>query len=245
MADGKTWLISNSHQPYEGQVAWYEAVTHSGEGLDMAGALFPGSPFVLLGHNRNLGWTNTVNRPDLVDVYRLVLNEAGDKYRFDGKWITLQTKRIWLPVKFGPFTLPVPQTVYRSIHGPVIKNEKGAFAVRYAGIDSVKGGRAILQKHQGKGLGRMVKVDGHRRHSCDQFRLCGQDGPRCLYLQCVVPRPQTGFDYTGENCPAIPRPRFGMARSDLIAIPRLSIRLPALSRMPTTTHFWPQVRGRK
>ena len=23
MADGKTWLISNSHQPYEGQVAWY------------------------------------------------------------------------------------------------------------------------------------------------------------------------------------------------------------------------------
>ena len=25
MADGKTWLISNSHQPYEGQVAWYEA----------------------------------------------------------------------------------------------------------------------------------------------------------------------------------------------------------------------------
>lgn len=60
MADGKTWLISNSHQPYEGQVAWYEAVTHSGEGLDMAGALFPGSPFVLLGHNRNLGWKSVV-----------------------------------------------------------------------------------------------------------------------------------------------------------------------------------------
>jgi acyl-homoserine-lactone acylase len=70
MADGKTWLISNSHQPYEGGVAWYEAVVHSGEGLDMAGALFPGSPFVLLGHNRNLGWTNTVNQPDLVDVYK-------------------------------------------------------------------------------------------------------------------------------------------------------------------------------
>eukprot|EP01041_Mallomonas_annulata_P036843 gene36843-60030_t len=138
MADGKTWLISNSHQPYEGQVAWYEAVTHSGEGLDMAGALFPGSPFVLLGHNRNLGWTNTVNRPDLIDVYKLVLNEAGDKYRFDGKWLALDTKRVWLPVKFGPFTLPVPQPVYRSVHGPVIKNERGAFAIRYAGIDNVK-----------------------------------------------------------------------------------------------------------
>jgi len=73
MADGKTWLISNSHQPYEGQVAWYEAVTHSNEGLDMAGALFPGSPFVLLGHNGNLGLTNTVNRPDPIIVYKLVL----------------------------------------------------------------------------------------------------------------------------------------------------------------------------
>ncbi len=138
MADGKTWLISNSHQPYEGNVAWYEAVVHSDEGLDMAGALFPGSPFVLLGHNRHLGWTNTVNRPDLVDVYKLVLNEAGDQYRFDGKWLPLKSERVWLPVGYGPFDLPVPQTIYRSVHGPVIKNSKGAFAIRYAGIDSVK-----------------------------------------------------------------------------------------------------------
>ena len=96
MADGKTWLVSNSHQPLEGQVAWYEAVVHSGEGLDMAGALFPGSPFVLLGHNRDLGWTNTVNRPDLIDVYKLVLDDTGTRYRLDGKWRQLQTKRIWL-----------------------------------------------------------------------------------------------------------------------------------------------------
>ena len=45
------------------------------KGLDMAGALFPGSPFVLLGHNRTLGWTNTVNRPDLIDVYKLTLDD--------------------------------------------------------------------------------------------------------------------------------------------------------------------------
>jgi acyl-homoserine-lactone acylase len=86
MSDGKTWLISNSHQPYEGQVAWYEAVMHSDEGLDMAGVLFPGSPFILMGHNRNLGWTNTINRPDLIDVYKLTLNDKGDQYKLDGQW---------------------------------------------------------------------------------------------------------------------------------------------------------------
>ncbi len=138
MADGKTWLISNAHQPYEGQVAWYEATMHSGEGLDMAGALFPGMPFIPLGHNRNLGWTNTVNGPDLIDVYKLVLNDAGTQYRYDGKWLPLESKRVWLGVKFGPFTLPIPRTVYRSLHGPVIINKNGAFAVRYATIDQLK-----------------------------------------------------------------------------------------------------------
>jgi len=136
MADGQTWLISNSHQPYEGGVAWYEAAVHSGEGLDMMGALFPGSPFVLLGHNRNLGWTNTVNRPDLVDVYKLVLNDSGDAYRLDGAWKPIEKHRVWMKVRFGPLVLPWPMSVERSIHGPVIRNASGAYAMRYAGMNN-------------------------------------------------------------------------------------------------------------
>lgn len=135
MADGQTTLISNSHQPYEGGVAWYEASVHSAEGLAMSGALFPGSPFVLLGHNRDLGWTNTVNRPDLIDIYRLTLNEDGDAYRFDGQWLPLQSKRIWMKLRFGPFVLPWPMSVQKSRHGPVVSTDHGTFAIRYAGIE--------------------------------------------------------------------------------------------------------------
>lgn len=133
--DGATRLVSNSHQPWTGGVAWYELVVHSEEGWDFAGANFPGSPYPFLGHNKYLGWTNTVNRPDLIDVYRLALDDRGKQYRFDGAWRPLEEKRIWLKVKFGPFVLPVPRTVYRSVHGPVVKNDEGAFAIRYAGID--------------------------------------------------------------------------------------------------------------
>ena len=122
--DGVTRLVSNSHQPWRGQVAWYELVVESGQGLHFAGATFPGSPFPFLGHNENLGWTNTVNRPDLTDVYKLVLDDSGEHYRLDGKWLPLEKHRVILPVKFGPFTLPIPKTVYRSAHGPVIKNDR-------------------------------------------------------------------------------------------------------------------------
>ena len=88
--EGKTRLISNSHQPLRGNVAWYELVVHSEQGWDFAGANFPGSPFPFLGHNKYLGWTNTVNRPDLIDIYKLTLNDKKDAYRFDGEWKPLE-----------------------------------------------------------------------------------------------------------------------------------------------------------
>jgi acyl-homoserine-lactone acylase len=135
--EGKTRLISNSHQPLRGNVAWYELVVHSEQGWDFAGANFPGSPFPFLGHNKYLGWTNTVNRPDLVDIYKLTLNDDKDAYRFDGQWKPLEKKRVWLKIKFGPFVIPYPQIAYRSIHGPVIMNDSGAYALRYAGIDEL------------------------------------------------------------------------------------------------------------
>lgn len=136
--DGSTYLISNSHQPWEGAAAWWEARIASGEGWSMAGPLFPGVPFILMGYNDYLSWTNTVNVPDLIDIYRLELDEAGRRYRFDSEWRELSVDHVWLKVKIGPLTVPVRQKVERSVHGPVVRNEKGAFAVRYAGMGDVR-----------------------------------------------------------------------------------------------------------
>ena len=138
-ADGFTRLVSNSHQPWRGAVAWYELVVHSKTGWNFAGAMLPGAPYPLLGHNQTLGWTNTVNRPDLIDTYKLVLDGDGTHYRFDGQWRPLERETVWLPVRlWGPFVLPVPKTVYRAVQGPVIETKSGAYALRYAGADQLK-----------------------------------------------------------------------------------------------------------
>jgi len=137
-ADGSTVLVSNSHQPWEGAAAWYEARVASGEGWSMQGALFPGSPVILMGHNAHLGWTNTVNRADLTDVYKLVLDKSGKRYQLDGEWKDLEHRHVWLKVKVGPVVLPVRQSVWGSVHGPVIKNKSGAYAIRYAGYGEVR-----------------------------------------------------------------------------------------------------------
>jgi penicillin amidase/acyl-homoserine-lactone acylase len=139
-ADGATRLLVNSHQPYAGPVSWYEAVLESGEGWHVAGGFFPGSPFMLHGHNEHLGWANTVNEPDLIDVYRLTINPANpNQYRLDGQWRDFERKDAKLRVKiWGPIIWPVHREVLYAAQGPVLRTDHGVFAIRYAGIDNVR-----------------------------------------------------------------------------------------------------------
>lgn len=139
-ADGATRLLVNSHQPYTGPVAWYEAVVQSGEGWHVAGGFFPGSPFMLHGHNAHLGWANTVNNPDLIDVYRLVINPVNpNQYRLDGQWKDFERSEAKLRVKlWGPFRWTVKRAVLRSVHGPVLETKSGLYAIRYAGMGEAR-----------------------------------------------------------------------------------------------------------
>ncbi|MEO1015823.1 MAG: acylase [Pseudomonadota bacterium] len=137
--DGHTRLIINSHQPFEGPVAWYEAHLISQEGLDISGGLFPGSPLILHGFNRHLGWANTVNKPDLADVYVLERHPRyDDLYAMDGAWHEFEVEEAEIKVRlFGPFTYTAKRKLLRSKHGPVIEADHGTYAIRYAGMDEI------------------------------------------------------------------------------------------------------------
>lgn len=138
-ADGSTYLVVNSHQPWEGPVAWYEAHLHSEEGWDMVGGVFPGAPVVLHGHNRHLGWAHTVNSPDLLDVYTLETDpEDPDRYRFDGEWRTLETGTARLEVRLlGPLRWTFERRVLASVHGPAVRRPHGTYALRFASFGEV------------------------------------------------------------------------------------------------------------
>lgn len=142
--DGVTRLNVNSHQPWEGPVAWYEAQVTSDEGWNMTGGLFPGAPFVIHGHNDHLGWAHTVNSPDLVDVYELELDpKAPDHYLLDGQSVALEEKAAPIPIDTGFFVFTAHEPVYWSEHGLVLKTKQGAWAIRYAGM-----GRALKTGEQ-------------------------------------------------------------------------------------------------
>ena len=147
-ADGHTRLMVNSHQPFTGPVAWYEARLKSGEGWDMIGGLFPGAPLILHGAGPNLGWAFTVNKPDLVDVYRLETDTKKNpkRYKYEGGWREFVRGEASFRVKlFGSFSLPVKRPVLRSVHGPVFDTPNGFFAVSFAGDGDI---RAVEQWFQ-------------------------------------------------------------------------------------------------
>ena len=146
--DRHTRLLINSHQPYSGPLAWYEARLKSDEGLDIAGGLFPASPFINHGFGPTLGWANTVNTPDLVDVYVLSLNpENPDQYRFDGKWVDFEKSDAVITIRVaGSLAIRVRREVLWSKHGPVLRQPHGTYAIRFSGIDrinQVEGYRAL------------------------------------------------------------------------------------------------------
>jgi acyl-homoserine-lactone acylase len=196
-SDGVTRLIVNSHQPWEGGVSWWEVVVHSDEGWDFAGALFPGAPYPLLGHNKTLGWTNTVNRPDLIDTFKLDVNAAGTEYRLDGKWLPLETARVWLRVKLGPLTLPIPRTVYRSVHGPVIKNDNGWFAIRYAGIGDVRQVEQYYRLNKARDFAEWQQVMAMQAVPGTNFVYADAAGHIGMFYNARFPRRTPGFDWKG------------------------------------------------
>lgn len=138
--DDTTRLMINSHQPMTGPVAWWEAHTVSGEGLDIQGGLFPGTPVILHGFNRHLGWANTVSKPDLIDIYQITVNPNDEtQYWLDGAWTDFEIETVTLRVKlFGPFALKVKRKVLRTEHGPVIEAKHGTYALRYAGMGEIR-----------------------------------------------------------------------------------------------------------
>ena len=139
-SDGYTRIWINSHQPWDGPVAWYEAHFISEEGWDFYGALFPGSPIPFIGHNPFLGWSHTVNSPDLIDVYELTINpKNNDQYWFEGSWKDLKVRKVPIKVKlFGPFSWTFKRKVKESIHGPVMEFDHGTYALRISSLKNMK-----------------------------------------------------------------------------------------------------------
>ncbi len=195
-ADRVTRLNVNSHQPWEGPVAWYEAHVVSEEGWNMTGGTFPGGPMIFHGHNEHLGWAHTVNYLDSIDVYKLEVDAEKKRYRLDGEWRDFVIEEARIEIDLGLFTLPVSRPVYRSEHGGVIETDHGFYAFRYAGQ-----GKLIHSLDQWFAMNKAQSFDewraAMRTHRLPMFNTTYADDRGNIYyvFNGLLPLRAKGFNY--------------------------------------------------
>lgn len=197
-AEGQTHLLINSHQPLTGPVAWYEVRLHSEEGWNMAGSTFPGAPVVIHGHNENLGWANTVNKPDLVDVYELVINPNNDEqYLLDGEWANFAVKTAKIKVKLlGPIRWTFTKEIKVSQHGPVMETDDGSFAIRWAGMNEVRTLEFMLAANKAKNINEFEAAIKLNAMPSINFVYADKDGNIAHYYNAQFPKREVDIDWT-------------------------------------------------
>jgi penicillin amidase/acyl-homoserine-lactone acylase len=194
-----TRLLINSHQPFTGPVAWYEARLKSEEGWDIVGGTFPGTPFIGHGHGKNLGWANTVNAPDLTDVYGLEINpENENQYLFDGEWKDLEVGEAALRVKlWGPFSWVFKREVLTSIYGPTIRLPHGTFAIRHAGRDEVRQAEQFYRLNKAQNFDEWLEAIKIRAVPSFNYVFADAQGNIAYLYNSLVPKRQEGYDWAG------------------------------------------------
>ncbi len=112
----------------------HEVQLTGGEGFDVVGVAFAGTPMVTIGHNRSLAWTVTSGMGDNVDTYMEELHPSNpSQYRYEGDWQPMITRTETISVR-GSIE-PVVETISRTVHGPVIAMDEDndlAYSIRRA-----------------------------------------------------------------------------------------------------------------
>jgi penicillin amidase len=147
-ASGNAMLLVNPHQPFFGPGQWIEGHVHSDSGWDMTGASFPGSPFPTLGHNQYLGWSHTVNNPDIIDAWEEKFDDAKNPlhYRYGSGYRAAMEWTETIKVKTDKGLEDRQFKMRRTHHGPIMAvRDSKPMAVRMARFDEA--GSSLEQRY--------------------------------------------------------------------------------------------------
>lgn len=120
---GNALLMGNPHQPWAPVSTYYEAHMIVPGKLNFYGSTFIGRPILTSGWNEHLGWSHTVNDPDLEEIYEIDLDpKRPDHYLFDGGSVALVREDVEIKIAATNGGAPrvEKRTFWHSPLGPVV-----------------------------------------------------------------------------------------------------------------------------
>ncbi len=117
-ASGRPILANDPHLEAEMPGVWYAAHLVTADGLDVAGLTMAGIPGIVIGHNGVAAWGLTMHQADDADLFLERLDETGERYEAQGRWLPVERSVERIGVKGGR---DVEIRLARTRHGPVVE----------------------------------------------------------------------------------------------------------------------------
>ncbi|MEK6299423.1 MAG: penicillin acylase family protein [Acidobacteriota bacterium] len=197
---GKPILLGNPHQPWSA-LYWEAHITVPGK-VNFYGSTFIGRPVLTTGFNEHLGWSHTVNYPDLADIYVLTLDPNNrEQYVFDGKPMPLTRKEITVEVKQPDGKLSQERRTYYYSHlGPIVhRTAKDVFALKSAILDEFRYYEEWYALSKSKSLQEFTANLKQNHIPMFNIAYADADGNIAYWWNGTVPRRvDDGMDYSAE-----------------------------------------------
>ncbi len=194
-ANGKAMLFINPHTSFFFRE---EAQVTSEEGLNAYGALTWGQFFIYQGFNERAGWMHTSSGVDNIDEYLLTTTKTNDQvvYKFGAEDRPLQTRTIDVPYKTANGMAKRTFTVYRSHHGPVVREQDGKLVAVRLMEEPLKALIQSFSRTKAKTLAEYKQVMEAHTNSSNNTLYADADGNFAYFHSNFVPKRNPRFDWS-------------------------------------------------
>jgi acyl-homoserine lactone acylase PvdQ len=170
----------------------------SDEGLDAYGAVTWGQFFIYQGFNERAGWMHTSSGVDAVDEYLETVVKKGDGfyYKYGSEERPMVAAEIAVPYKTGVGMAERKFTVYRTHHGPVIREANGKWVAIRLMQEPIKALTQSYTRTKAKDYKTFRQTMELKANSSNNTVFADADGDIAYFHGNFIPRRDTSFDWT-------------------------------------------------
>lgn len=170
----------------------------SEEGLNAYGAVTWGQFFVYQGFNERLGWMHTSSGVDAIDEYAetVIRKPGGYYYRYGGEERPVMASTIVVPYKTDSGMAQRTFTVYRTHHGPVVREAGGKWITVRLMQEPIKALTQSYRRTKAKSLREFRQLLELHTNSSNNTVYADADGNIAYFHANFIPKRDPRFDWT-------------------------------------------------
>ena len=194
-ASGAPLLLINPHTSFFYRA---EVQVQSDEGLNAYGAVTWGQFFVYQGFNERLGWMHTSSGVDAIDEWAETIVDRPDGlfYRYGKEERPVASRRIVVAYRAGNRTNTREFTVYRTHHGPIVREANGKWIAVRVMQEPVKALSESYLRTKARDYEAFRKTVDLQSNSSNNTIYADADGNIAYFHASFVPRRDKRFDWS-------------------------------------------------